>query len=61
MARGHNFRIIPASGNGYPGLTALPAGDGKEIVAMGTGEAVEAALVERLADLVATPNKDEAR
>lgn len=39
------FRIIPAS-KGYPGLTAIHVSEGREIVSVGVGKDVEAALVE---------------
>jgi hypothetical protein len=40
------FRIIPAS-KGYPGLTALNIGNGREIVSVGTGANVERQIMEK--------------
>ncbi len=39
------FRILPPNGTGYRGLTALPLGNGREIVVADTGEEAEAEAV----------------
>lgn len=41
-------RVIPPDDRGYPGLTAIPLGKGRELVCMGTGKEVEKLLRERV-------------